>query len=56
MKALSEGTAADGGYLFPNEFMTELVRSLPEFNVMRNYVRIVPMKRDQMDIATLVSR
>ena len=55
LKALSEGTAADGGYLFPNEFMNELVKALPEFNVMRQYVRIVPMKRDQMDIATLVS-
>lgn len=55
LKALSEGTAADGGYLFPNEFMNELVRALPEFNVMRNWVRIVPMKRDVMDIATLVS-
>lgn len=55
LKALSEGTAADGGYLFPNEFMTELVRALPEVNVMRNWVRIVPMKRDTMDVSTLVS-
>jgi HK97 family phage major capsid protein len=55
LKALSEGTAADGGYLFPNEFMTELVRALPEFNVMREWVRIIPMKRDVMDISTLVS-
>lgn len=55
LKALSEGTDADGGYLFPNEFLTELVRALAEFNVMRKYVRIIPMKRDKMDIATLVS-
>lgn len=55
LKALSEGTDADGGYLFPNEFLTELVRALPEFNVMRNWVRIIPMKRNVMDITTLVS-
>lgn len=55
LKALSEGTPADGGYLFPNEFMTELVRELPEINVMRNWVRIIPMRRNAMDVTTLVS-
>lgn len=55
LKALAEGVAADGGYLFPNEFLGELVRHLPEENVMRNLVRVIPMKRDVMDISTLVS-
>src|SRR3990167_4318014 len=54
LKALAEGTDADGGYLFPNEFLAEIIRDLPELNVMRNYVRIIPMKRDKMDITSLV--
>ncbi len=54
LKALAEGVAADGGYLFPNEFLAEILRDLPELNVMRNYVRIIPMKRDAMDISSLV--
>lgn len=55
LKALSEGSDADGGYLFPNEFLTELIEDLPNINVMRQYVRIIPMRRDKMDITTLVS-
>ena len=56
LKALAEGTnsGADGGYLFPNEFLAEILRDLPELNVMRNYVRVIPMKRDQMDVTSLV--
>lgn len=54
LKALAEGVEADGGYLFPNEFLAEIVRDLPELNVMRNYVRIIPMKRDKMDVTSLV--
>jgi len=54
LKALAEGTDADGGYLFPNEFYQEIVRDIPEFNVMRQYVRVIPMKRDKMDITNLV--
>ena len=55
LKALSEGTPADGGYLFPDEFLQEIVRNLPDINVMRNYVRVIPMKRNAMDITTLIS-
>jgi len=55
LKALSEGTDADGGYLFPNEFMTEIIKELPNINVMRNEVRIINMRRDKMDITSLVS-
>lgn len=57
LKALAEGTnsGADGGYLFPNEFLNEIIRDLPNLNVMRQYVRVVPMKRDAMDITSLVN-
>ncbi len=54
LKALAEGTDADGGYLFPNEFLAEVIRDLPEINVMRQYVRIIPMKRDKMDVTSLI--
>ncbi len=55
LKALSEGTDADGGYLFPNEFLQELIRELPEINELRKLVRIIPMRRNKMDITNLVS-
>jgi HK97 family phage major capsid protein len=54
LKALAEGVEADGGYLFPNEFLGEILRDLPNLNVMRQYVRIIPMKRDKMDVTSLV--
>jgi len=46
MKALNEGTPADGGYLFPNEFRNEIVRDIEETSHMRNLVRVLPMSRD----------
>jgi len=56
MKALSEGTAADGGYLFPDEFRAEIIRDLEEGGYMRSEVTVVPMKRDIMKIPTLSTR
>jgi HK97 family phage major capsid protein len=56
VKALSEGTAADGGYLFPDEFLAELVRPLSEPGTMRSLVRVITMRRDIMEIPTLVNR
>lgn len=55
LKALAEGVDADGGYLFPNEFLSELVRDLPRANPLRDVVRVIPMRRDVMDVTTLVS-
>jgi HK97 family phage major capsid protein len=54
-KALSEGTAADGGYLFPDEFRAELVRWLTDQNRMRSLVRVIPMRRDVLNAPSLVS-
>lgn len=56
LKALAEGVAADGGYLFPDEFRYEIIRDLEEGSYMRNYVKIIPMKRDVMKIPSLASR
>lgn len=53
LKALAEGVSADGGYLFPNEFLAEVTRDLPNLNPMRGEVRIIPMKRNKMDISSL---
>lgn len=55
LKALSEGTAADGGYLFPDEFRYEVLRCIEDLGHMRKEVRVVPMKRDIMKIPTLES-
>jgi len=55
LKALSEGTAADGGYLFPDEFRAEIIRDIADTPHMRNEVTIIPMKRDVMNIPTLES-
>ena len=55
IKALSEGTAADGGYLFPDEFLAELVRPLSDSPRARALVRVVTMRRDVMKIPTLTS-
>jgi len=54
-KALSEGTAADGGYLFPDEFRAELIRWMADTHRMRSLVRVVPMRRDVMNIPNLES-
>jgi HK97 family phage major capsid protein len=56
LKALSEGTSADGGYLVPDEFRAEVIRDIAEKNFMRGEVRVVPMRRDVMKIPTLESR
>jgi len=56
LKALSEGVAADGGYLVPDEFMAELIRDLEEPTRMRSLVRVIPMKRDTMKIPKLGSK
>jgi HK97 family phage major capsid protein len=55
-KALSEGTAADGGYLFPDEFRAELIKTLTGPFTMRSLVNVIPMRRDVMKIPLLESR
>lgn len=55
-KALSEGTAADGGYLFPDEFRAEIIKSLVGPFRMRGMVRTVPMNKDVMKIPTVSAR
>jgi len=54
LKSLSEGTASEGGYLFPDEFRAEIIRDLEEMPHMRSRVTVIPMKRDVMKIPGLV--
>ena len=56
LKALSEGTNADGGYLVPDEFRAEIIRDIAESPHMRNEVTVVPMSRQVMNIPTLVEK
>lgn len=56
VKALSEGVNADGGYLFPTEFVNELVRPLVIPPRMRAFVRVVTMTRNTLTVPTLANR
>lgn len=56
VKALSEGVAADGGNLFPTEFVNELVRPLSEPSRMRSLVRVITMKRNTLTAPSLTNR
>lgn len=56
LKALAEGVDADGGYLFPDEFRAELVRDISDIAVMRSLVRVVPMRRNVLNIPTLATK
>lgn len=55
LKALSEGVAADGGYLFPDEFKDELIKDLAEPTRMRGLVRVVKMNKDIMKVPKMGS-
>lgn len=55
-RALSEGTAADGGYLFPDEFLAELIKPEVQAPRMRQLVRVIPMRRDVLKAPSLVNK
>lgn len=56
LKALAEGVNADGGYLFPAEFLAELVKPLVAAPRMRALVRVVTMKRNVLNASSLLTR
>ena len=47
---LSEGVAAGGGYLVPEEFKAEILRLMPLYGVIRANARIIPMAYDIINI------
>jgi HK97 family phage major capsid protein len=46
VKALSEGTAADGGYVVPETFSNEIIRIAPNYGVVRRLARNYPVSGD----------
>ncbi len=56
VKALSEGVAADGGNLFPTEFLNELVKPLVLPSRMRSVVRVITMRRNTLTAPSLTNR
>lgn len=48
VKALSEGTAADGGNLFPTEFVSEIVKALSNPHRARSLVTVKTMRRNTL--------
>lgn len=56
LKALVEGTDADGGYLVPEELRSEVFRVLPDFSVMRRLARVIPMQTNSLKLNALAAR
>ena len=48
LRALVEGTDAQGGYLVPEELRSEVFRIMPDFAVMRKIGRVFPMSSDTL--------
>lgn len=55
VKALAEGTDADGGYLTPTEFRAQLVEDLQDEGFLRGLVTVIPMTSDSLELPTLLS-
>lgn len=56
LRALVEGTDAEGGYLVPEELRAEVFRVLPDISVMRRIARVIPMSTDTLLLNTLTAR
>jgi HK97 family phage major capsid protein len=56
LRALVEGTSAEGGYLVPEELRTEVFRLLPDLAVMRKIARTIPMSTDTLKLNSLAAR
>ena len=50
VKALSEGTGADGGFLVPTEFRAIVVEKLVKTSVIRPNATVIPMGRNKLEI------
>lgn len=51
-----EGTAAQGGYLVPVEFMAEVSKLLKDYGVFRKYARVIGMNSKTMTMPRLLSQ
>lgn len=55
LRALVEGTDSEGGYLVPEELRTEVFRIMPDYTVMRNVARVLPMSTDTLKLNSLAA-
>lgn len=56
VKALSEGSDGQGGYLIPDELYSGIISELQDPARMRSLVRTVPMMRNVLNVPTVVSK
>lgn len=56
LQILSEGTAADGGYLVPEEFANMIVEDIRDLNIMRQLASVMTTNTDTVHIPSLISR
>jgi len=51
LKALSEGTPADGGFTVPQDFYNQLIKEIADKSIMRPEVTVVPMKNQTLTMS-----
>lgn len=56
LQILSEGTAADGGYLVPEEFANMIVEDIRDASIMRQLATVINTNTDTVHIPSLISR
>jgi len=56
LQILSEGTAADGGYLVPDEFANVIIEDIRDMNIMRQLASVMTITSDTVHIPSLISR
>lgn len=55
VKALAEGTDADGGYLVPDEFRATLIEHILQTQSVRQFATVIPMEGKYLEIPKLTS-
>lgn len=56
LQILSEGTAADGGFLVPDEFANVIIEDIRDQNIMRQLASVMTTTSDTVHIPSLVGR
>jgi HK97 family phage major capsid protein len=56
LQILSDGTAADGGYLVPEEFANVIIEDIRDQNIMRQLASVMTTNSDTVHIPSLISR
>lgn len=56
LQILSEGSAADGGYLVPEEFANIIIEDIRDISIMRGLASVMQTTSDTVHIPSLISR